>query len=128
MSIITIPASPAAPESIEFTLRHPSAATQSPFTGATQVMDWGNSWMEATVSMPPLTPAQATNWIAFLNNLHGQANKFQFTAAFVAEYAWVTPGSLPLSTLYWKLKSASNKYSLTHQRVVGMSFEIVQDV
>src|ERR1019366_2139050 len=39
--------------------------------------DWGASYLEASVSMPPLTGAQAPAWIAFLMNLRGTLNVFQ---------------------------------------------------
>src|SRR5258708_32384518 len=53
------------------------AVSISPFTGQQQVQDWQASWLEASVSMPALTHAQAQEWIAFLMSLRGQAKGFQ---------------------------------------------------
>ena len=75
--IISMPATPAAPATIEFTATDTVAVSISPFTGQQQVQDWQASYMEASVSMPALTHAQAQDWIAFLMALRGQAKVFQ---------------------------------------------------
>ena len=75
--IISMPATPAAPATIEFTATDTVAVSISPFTGQQQVQDWQASYMEASVSMPALTHAQAQEWIAFLMALRGQAKVFQ---------------------------------------------------
>ena len=77
LDLIAVPASPSAPASMEFTLQDTVATSLSPFTGQQQIQDWQASFLEASVSMPPLTQAQAQNWIAFLMALRGQANVFQ---------------------------------------------------
>jgi hypothetical protein len=75
--IIATPTDPPAPSTMEFTGEDLVAVSVSPFTGQQQVQDWGASFMEASVSLPPLTHAQAQAWIAFMLSLHGQANVFQ---------------------------------------------------
>ncbi len=75
--IIAMPATPAAPATIDFTATDTVAVSISPFTGQQQVQDWQASFMEASVSMPALTHAQAQEWIAFLMALRGQAKVFQ---------------------------------------------------
>ena len=75
--IIPMPSIPAAPASVEFTLMDSVAVSVSPFTGAQQIQNWQSSWLEASVSMPPLTHAQAQAWIAWLMGVQGQANVFQ---------------------------------------------------
>ncbi len=75
--IITMPATPSAPATVEFTAQDTVAVSISPFTGQQQVQDWQASWLEASVSMPALTHAQAQEWIAFLMAVRGQANVFQ---------------------------------------------------
>ena len=77
LDLIAMPASPSAPASMEFTLQDTVATSVSPFTGQQQIQDWQASFLEASVSMPPLTQAQAQNWIAFLMALRGQAKVFQ---------------------------------------------------
>ena len=76
-NIISMPATPAAPASVEFTAEDTVAVSISPFTGQQQVQDWGASFLEASVSLPALTHIQAQQWIAFLLALRGQANVFQ---------------------------------------------------
>ena len=72
-----MPATPSAPATVEFTAMDTVAVSISPFTGQQQVQDWQASWLEASVSMPALTHAQAQEWIAFLMSLRGQAKVFQ---------------------------------------------------
>ena len=75
--IVPLPASPFAPESIEFTAMDTVALSTNPFTAQQQVQDWQASWLEASVTYPPLTHVQAQSWIAFLLSLRGQAKIFQ---------------------------------------------------
>ncbi len=72
-----MPGTPAAPASIEFTLMDSVAVSVSPFTGAQQIQNWQSSWLEASVSMPPMPHAQAQAWIAWLMGVQGQAGVFQ---------------------------------------------------
>lgn len=125
-NVITIPAYPPAPESIELTQVDPTSMIRSPFTGQQQIFSWGSTWMEGSVTMPQMKPADAQNWVAFLRLLQGQANVFQFSAAFVAAYPWMLEVGSPLASAYWRLKSPSRKWSLTHQRVFGFQFDIIQ--
>lgn len=76
-SIVSLPSSPAAPATIDYTANDVVAVSVSPFTGQQQIQNWQSSWLEASVSMPPLTHSQAQAWIAFLMALQGQANVFQ---------------------------------------------------
>lgn len=76
-NIISMPTTPAAPATVDFTATDIVAMSISPFTGQQQVQDWQQGWIEASVSMPPLTHVQAQVWIAFMMALRGQANVFQ---------------------------------------------------
>ena len=76
-SIVQMPASPV-PQSVELGAQDTVAISTSPFTGQQQVQDWQASWLTGTITMPPLTNTQAQTWIAFLLQLRGQANVFQF--------------------------------------------------
>jgi hypothetical protein len=77
-NIIPMPTVHSAPATIEFTAQDTVAVSISPFTGQQQIQDWQASYLEASISMPPLTHPQARDWIAFLMSLRGQANVFQF--------------------------------------------------
>jgi len=125
-TIVILPAYPPAPESIEFTQVDPVAMTVSPFTGQQQVMNWNSTWMEASVTMPPMISADAQNWVAFLRNLKGQTGCFQFSAAFVAAYPWMLNPTSISGGLYWALKTPARKWSLTHHRLFGFQFEVAQ--
>jgi hypothetical protein len=76
-TIVVPPASPAAPATLEFILQDIVASVDNPFTGQSQFQDWQASYLEASVSMPPLTAKQAPAWIAFLMSLRGSLNVFQ---------------------------------------------------
>ena len=128
MSLITIPAYPPAPADIEFTLVSAAGMTRSPFTGKQQTFDWGggggSQWLEARVTLPPLADADAQNWYAFLKQLRGPSNTFQFSAAFVAAYVWILQSGSPLT---WRLKTGSTALSLNgSNRFFGLTFEVVQ--
>jgi len=117
-NIITIPAYPPAPQSIEFTQNDAVAISQSPFSGQQQVQIWGGSWMEASVVMPPMTFVNAQAWVAFLRALQGVGNVFQFSAAFMAAYP------ADLGSRYWRLKQNTRKWSISQARLYGLQFEI----
>ena len=134
MAVINPPSYPPAPDSMEFSIVNPTAMTRSPFTGQQQVMNWqvvagGQSfWLEATVTLPILLAADAENLFAWLALMKGPTNTFQFSTAFVAAYPWILQGGSPITSLFWRLKSGSNKMSISHQRVWGFNFEIIQDL
>lgn len=116
--IVTIPAYPPAPASIEFSQVDAVAASVSPFTFQQQVQQWAGSYRKASVSMPAMTDATAQAWVAFLVALDGMANVFQFGSAFAAAY----PASI--GSRYWCLASNERKWSINSNRAYGMSFEI----
>jgi hypothetical protein len=120
--VITIPSYPPAPASIEFSVIDIVALSRSPFTGQQQVQDWQATYMEAKVSLPPLTDARAQPWIAFLFGLKGMAKVFQFTPEFAAAY----PASI--GDRFWRLKSNQRMWSISEQRVYGISFEIIEAI
>jgi hypothetical protein len=76
-NIISMPTTPSAPQTIDFTPIDIAALSISPFTGQQQVQDWQQGWLEASVSMPPMAPLHARAWVAFLKGLRGQVNVFQ---------------------------------------------------
>ena len=48
----------------------------SPLSGKIQVLELTGAKWNATYTLPPLTKAEAGEWIAFLTKLRGQANSF----------------------------------------------------
>src|SRR5206468_10963905 len=73
-NIIPMPAAPA-PRSVSFAANDSVGQTQSPFTLQTQVQAWpGADWWEADVSLPPMSRANAADWIAWLMAMRGRAN------------------------------------------------------
>lgn len=77
-TIVTLPAFPAAPKSIEWSLGDTVAASRSPFSLQQQIYNWGASILRASLSYQPMNNAQARSWVAFLMSLQGIANIFQF--------------------------------------------------
>lgn len=124
--IITMPSTPSAPASIEFSVIDIVAMSKSPFTGQQQIQDWNASYMEASVSLPPLTDSQAQDWLTFFFALKGVANVFQFTTAFAAAYPKSLKTGSPLAQRYWRLKSNLRKWSIGEARVYGIQFECAE--
>lgn len=117
-TVVSVPAYPPAPASIDLSVVEIVSGNVSPFTGQMQVYDWNASYMEASVVMPPLRNADGQNWVAFLRSLKGIASVFQFTAAFMAAY----PNDV--GTRYWRLKSNTAKWSIDDNRHYRIQFDI----
>lgn len=75
MALITMPSSPAFTQS-EFGIRRAVAVSQSPFTGAQQVQAYPMAQWYATLSLPPMSKAQAREWVAFFMLCEGRKNTF----------------------------------------------------
>lgn len=119
-NVIVMPGTPPAPASFEMAWVDIAGANTSPFNGQQQVQYWSGPWQEGSVSMPPMIYAIGQEWIAFLQNLQGINNVFQFSAAFQAAY----PNEFNISgAKYYRLKSNVRKWSVSNQRVYGISFE-----
>lgn len=72
---LALPTSPLA-QSITIRQVNVTAISQSPFTFQQQtIAHTGQRW-EADVQLPPMSRAQAANWIAFLSSLKGQIGTF----------------------------------------------------
>jgi hypothetical protein len=64
--------------SIEFSFTDTVGIVASPFTGQVQAQQWpGADMWTATLTLPPLTQAQARQWIAALMQMRGMANAIQ---------------------------------------------------
>lgn len=131
-NVIAIPAAPAAPAAFEVELVSSVAMNRNPFTGSQQTQGWIGSggqvakWKELSVTMPALTYAQAQAWTAFLDQLEGVANVFQFGSAVCAAYPGELMGGSPAAALYWRLRSNSRKYSIPEDRCYRIQFEVMQ--
>jgi hypothetical protein len=76
-NIVAMPTSPGLSK-VEFTMHDSVATVKSIFTGQVQVQQWpGADFWSVSFSLPPLTRAKWSNWVAFLAELRGQANVFQ---------------------------------------------------
>lgn len=78
MSLISMPTTPPAPQTVDWTMNDIVASVISPFTGQQQTQDWQAGWMECSISMPPMQHADAQAWAAFFMQCRGMANTFQF--------------------------------------------------
>ena len=121
---ITIPADPPAPASMEFRKVRIAAVAENPFTGQQQVQDWQAEYMAGSVSLPPLTRAQAADWVAFLEDLQGVVNVFQFGAAFAAAYPETLMAGSPPAQRYWRLKSNESSWRVEADRYTRITFEV----
>jgi hypothetical protein len=76
-NLVSMPSTPG-PASIVLGYQDTVATVESPFTKQTQVQTWpGADWWTMSITMPPMTRAQAWPWEAFLAELRGQQNVFQ---------------------------------------------------
>ena len=77
-TIITLPAFPAAPKSIEWNLMDVVGESASPFSLQSQFQDWQQARLSASVSYQPMTDFQARAWIAFFMACRGKLSVFSF--------------------------------------------------
>lgn len=91
---------PASPGFVSCTISQNSTVglSASPFTGKQQTQEWSGQWWDAQVSLPPMTRAQAANWIAFLISLRGMAGTFMLgdPACKTPRGAALVSGATPL--------------------------------
>jgi hypothetical protein len=74
VNLVALPVTPGFRD-ITFDVNDTVATVRSPYTGVTQTQAWpGADWWSATVTLPPLTRAQAAQWTAMLMELRGMAN------------------------------------------------------
>jgi hypothetical protein len=119
-NIVAMPNYPA-PKSIEFARQNIVGASTSLFTGQQQIQDWGASWLEADVVMPPMiTATKAILWRDFLIALKGISGVFQLTNPMFLSL--VPAGLVPNG--YWCLKNNTQKWSVTVGQFYGFEFEI----
>lgn len=115
--VVTMPSSPA-PSQVEFSKQNIVSANVSPFTGQEQILDWGSSWLEATVTLPPMPAATAAAWVTFLVGCRGPVSVFQIANA---KFASLTP---TLINGYWRLKTNVPKWSINEAIFYGITFDM----
>ena len=81
--------------SASFGLRSNTQTSISPLTGKIQVLELTGAKWYASYTLPPLTEAEAGEWLAFLIKLRGQANSF-FAFDPAKTTALGTPTGTPL--------------------------------
>lgn len=75
MTILSMPTTPGF-STASFGLKSNTQTFTSPLSGAQQVVELTGARWYATYNVPPLSAAQAGDWLAFLTKLRGQANTF----------------------------------------------------
>ena len=118
-TIVAMPSSPA-PKTVEFSTNSIVALSTSPFTAQQQIQDWQASWMEATVTLPPMTQSDAAAWTAFFLACNGPACVFQLSNSTFA--GLVPSGAVPGA--YWRMKGNTVKWSITEGVLYNLQFEI----
>ena len=117
-TIVTMPSTPSV-SSLELTVNNITGANTSPFTGQQQVQDWNASYMEASLTLPPLTQSQATDWVNFLVSCRGVTCVFALPATLAA---LVPAGKVPAG--YWRLLKNQSKWSVQVAKIYGIQFDI----
>jgi hypothetical protein len=93
VSVVGLPASPGL-QSVDFNFSTPVANVTSVFTGQVQAQRWpGADTLSGTATLPPLTQAQADQWISALMQMQGMSNAFQ-----LGDPTKAMPAGTPLGT------------------------------
>ncbi len=61
---------------MDWTAHDADSMSQSPWTGQSQVYQWGAQWWALTIAFPSMSRADMQPWQAFLLELSGRANVF----------------------------------------------------
>jgi hypothetical protein len=72
---LDLPSSPGFSEAT-FRKMDMNASQISPFTGQQQVQDHEGQWWEAELTLPPMNPREARDWVGFLSSLNGILGTF----------------------------------------------------
>lgn len=93
---ITYPlAMPATPvfKALRFRARSRVAVSPDPFVGTSQAYAWPGQWWEGDAELPPMTRAEAEEWISFRLMLNGREGVFH-----IGDPLGATPRGLALGT------------------------------
>jgi hypothetical protein len=124
-SLIAFPTnSSATATQIEYQKVALQAANTSPFSGAQQIQDWGNSYAMCSVQLPPMNASDGQNWIFFFDELDGIVNVFQFPNSFVTDPRfsyWITSDGT--HSKYFRLKEPNYKATVKEGAIYYITFE-----
>lgn len=122
-----MPAAPA-PARLEWQRNVLTAATQNPFTGQQQIYGWGApaTYLEGSVSLPPMlyTGANGAAWRLFLIQTSGLICVFQFPSALWSIFPDELSTDGGTTGRYFRLKSGSEKWSITTGQMYRLVFDI----
>ena len=128
----TLPTTPAAPASMEFSHNIIAAASVNPFTQQRQIYNWGGSYKEISVSYSTMTATTAQSWLTFIDNLQGQLCVFCFPVAVTNLYPHeLTTDGLTNSSnpRYFRLKGNAVKWAVSPGSIYkGFTFDCVEVV
>jgi hypothetical protein len=113
--------------SIEYSKVFSQAANTSPFSQQQQWQDWGNSHVELSVSMGPMTAAQGSNFLWFLDNLNGSINVFTFPNSFCTDVRWSYLLTYNAGTIlkYFRLSKPQNRAVIKPGGAAGLYESII---
>jgi hypothetical protein len=78
VSVVSLPATAGALQSIDWNFTTAVATVTSVFTGQVQAQKWpGADLWSGTATLPPLTQTQADAWLSALMQMQGMSNAFQ---------------------------------------------------
>jgi hypothetical protein len=105
---ITLPTSPGF-QSVQFRTRQRVGITHDPFGATQNVYAWPGQWIEADVSLPVMTRAEACEWVAALVSLNGIEGTFHL----VNPTGQANRGSMPGTPLVNGANAARSRVLLT---------------
>ena len=119
-----------APMQIEYQKVFLQAANTSDFSGQQQWQNWGVSYTELSVSMPPMNSVDGQNFLAFLDALNGSINVFQFLNSVCTDVRWAYIFTYNGATVnkYFRLKNPMNKAVIKSGGTAGLFDGIIFEV
>lgn len=130
-NLCTMPGSPG-PSDIEIGMNDTVSVVTSPFTRQEQTQPWpGGDYWDATITLPPMTRAQASPWEGFLAELRGRGNVFQAADSRVTGLLGSGAGTAVVSTadganlpMTWYLSTSGWTASATNVLKAGDYFQV----
>jgi hypothetical protein len=130
VSVVSLPATAGALQSVDWNFATAVATVTSVFTGQVQSQRWpGADALSGTATLPPLTQIQADAWISALMQMQGMSNAFQLgdpmkkTPRGSASGTPTADGSISMVaggiTLFTKGWTPSSIYTSTAGRFIG---------
>lgn len=114
---ISMPSAPVA-KSIRWRRKSIVGVAASPFSGQQQIYAHAGRWWEADVTLPPMTAAQAKDWLAFVVNLNGMEGTFTWTPP---DTGWTGSG-VTKPTGPWRMLVNELVFDVAEGMIYGFSF------